>query len=73
MPESDTVRRVLGRLALAAVGVLVFVVADRIGLLVDAPGRGAVVPLVATVIVSSWLVLAVVGVVALARRIRSDD
>ena len=72
MSESDTVRRILVRLGFAVAATVVLVGADRIGLLADAPGRGRVVPLVAVIIVGSWLVLAVIGLVALARRIRSD-
>jgi len=71
MPESDTVRRVLVRLAFAVAATVVLAGADHLGLLAEAPGRGAAVPLVAAIIVGSWVVLAVIGLVALARRIRS--
>ncbi|MBP1922227.1 hypothetical protein J2751_001233 [Halorubrum alkaliphilum] len=71
MPDSDTIRGILVRLGFAVAATVLLVGAERVGLLAEAPGRGRVVPLVAVVIVGSWLLLAVIGLVALARRIRS--
>ena len=71
MPNSDTIRGTLVRLGFAVAATVLLVGAERVGLLAEAPGRGRVVPLVAVVIVGSWLLLAVIGLVALARRIRS--